>query len=375
MSEVDVSTLKGSLRVHRTLAAYLERVLSECPGLSEALLRTWSTSVGDGVLIHEILDSSRAPVDVLDVGTFLGVSAFLFASHPQVRRVVTIDPNPYVANEINEKQDSLGSHLDPELVSGLRVHDVARSCLNQFPEVAAKVEFAEGGLRGPDAGIDLATTFRHFELSDFQLEDPGNSLIALIDGLHTADGVYGDLTAVLSVRPDAIVLLDDCRHFWGPFVQAGVARFLSEHPGTFQFHLFADLSPSLSGSPLAVLYAAENDRAAEAIGRVVSSLSIWLDPLRLLEREQDVVTSASAVFEQEQPHEMAARRRLETEVAYLRRVSAEAHRQVASAAEQLTNVSAELGAAHAQLEALRQTASWRVTRPLRRGRAMLRRHR
>ncbi len=381
MSETDVSTLLGSLPVHRLLDAYRARVRSECPALPESLIKTWSISVNDAVLIREILDSFGAPVDILDVGTFLGTSAFLFGSHPHVRRVVTVDPNPYVADEINEKQDSLGAYLDPALLAGVRVHDVARSCLSAFPEAAAKVEFAEGGLGAPGVATGPASAFRRFELSDFQLQDAGAPLIALVDGLHTMDGVYQDLSTILAVRPDAIILLDDCRDYWGPFVQSGVARFLTENPGVFGFHLFADLSPSLAGSQLAVLHAAAEDHIPEPIELVVDSLSTWLDPLFLLAREQEVITSVSAVFEGEfssvdQPHELVvAQRRLETEVAYLRRIIADAHRQMASTTEQLANVSGELAAARAELDALRGTTSWRLTKPLRRARGMFRRQR
>ena len=338
MTELDVQSLRGTLGVHRLLDAYVERVLDECPGLPEAMLRTWSVSANDAVLIHELLDSCRAPVIVLDVGTFLGASAFLFASHSRVQRVVTLDPNPRLADEINEKKDSLGAHLDPKPLRGVRVHDIARSCLNDFPEASAKVEFIEGGLRAPSSPqSDSGTAFRRFDMSELELVDSRDNLIALVDGLHTAEGVYDDLSAILSIRPDAIVLLDDCRHYWGPFVQAGVARFLTENPGAFLFHLFADLSPALAGSPFAVLYAAKDDAIPEPVELVVSSLSVWMDPLRLLEREQEVVASASAVFERERERELrppepfedpAVRQRLQGELAYLRRISARRRRQV-----------------------------------------------
>lgn len=379
MNPIEFSVLKGSLRVRRPLEAYLARVLTECPGLTEALLRTWSTSMGDAVLIHELLDSGPDEVDVLDVGTFLGVSAFIFSSHPRVRRVVTVDPNPLVADEINEKQDTLGVYLDPAGLTDRRVHDIARSCLSDFPDAAAKIDFVEGGLRGPDAESQAEAGFALLELPDLGLDDPERPLITLIDGLHTAEGVYSDLSAVLSVRPDALVLLDDCRHFWGPVVQAGVAHFLSDHAGDYQFHLFADLSPSLSGSPLAVLFHDQGGRLPEAIGRVLSNLSTWLDPMLLLEREQALIASASAVFEREhsplETGQMLVLRKLESEVAYLRLVSAEAQTQTTNVRRDLANVSSELTAAHAQLDAVQRSASWRLTAPLRRFRSMLRRSR
>jgi hypothetical protein len=375
VEQIDVIELKGSLRGHRLLDTYCNRVLTECPGLPDALLRTWSTSSTDAVLIRELLDAYRSPVDVLDVGTFLGTSAFLFASHPQVERVVTIDPNPYVADEVNEKQDALGAYLDPHVLEGVRVQDVARACLEGFPELAAKVQFVEGGLRGTLEPGDTSVDFDVFDLADLELQEQQKPLVVLVDGLHTADGVYGDVTTVFSARRDAIVLLDDCRYFWGPFVQAGIGRFLSEHPSEFQFHLFADLSPSLAGSALAVLHSSEHGALPEAVGALVSSLSIWFDPLQLLQREQEVVASASAVFERESslsgsPAELA-KRRLEQEVSYLRRISAESHRQMNVMGRQLESATSELNAAREEMASLRRTASWKMTKPMRRIRAHL----
>ncbi len=373
MTTLDFGRLNGSLGAHRTLDAYLEQVVLECPGLPEPTLRTWSISATDAVLVHEILDSFTQPVDILDVGTFLGASAFLFASHPNVQRVFTIDPNPYIADEINDKQAELAAYVDPTLLKGTRVHDVARASLKRFPDAAAKIEFFEGILSGPPEATD-----RRFDMSTLQLSGSSDHLIVLIDALHSPEGVYADLHTLLFARPDAIVLLDDCRYYWGPFVQSGVARFIGENPGKFRFRLFADLSKSLAASQLAVLYAAEEDTLPLSVENVVSSLSISLDPLQILEREQELVENASAAFdrdtaEAELRREQSSLHHLEAEVAYLRRISAQSHHQITDLSNQMMILSQELQAAKAEVESMRASTSWKLTKPLRRSSALVRR--
>jgi hypothetical protein len=369
MTTFDFPTLKGSLGAHRKLNAYIGQLVLECPGLPEPTLRTWSISATDSVLVHEILDSFMEPVDILDIGTFLGASAFLFASHPMVRRVYTIDPNPLISDEINEKQDELDAYVNPNLLKDIRVHDVAKAALKQFPAEAAKIAFFEGVVSGP-----ADPTVARFDMAKLA----NKHLIVLVDGLHTPDGVYGDLNAVLSARPDALVLLDDCRYFWGPFVMSGVARFLEENKGRFHLRLFADLSHSLAASQLAILFASNDETLPKPVGHVVASLSEMLDPLLMLEREQQIIESASAaldrdVLEAKMRKEQASQLSLEAEVNYLRRLSAESHHQLAAISNQMTVLSQQLQAARAELDALRASSSWRATKPFRRTSSLLRR--
>ena len=378
MTTFDHRTLRGSLGAHRTLDVYIEQLVLECPGLPEPTLRTWSISATDAVLVYEILDSFAEPVDILDIGTFLGASAFLFASHPNVQRVFTIDPNPYIADEINDKQNELAAYVNPHSLKGTRVHDVAKAALKQFPDVAAKIEFFEGVVSAPaDQGKNGATVER-FDMSSLQLSDSRTHLIALVDGLHSTDGVYGDLDALLSARPDAIVLLDDCRYFWGPFVLSGVARFLEQDPGKFHFRLFADLSHSLAASQLSVLYSSEDGTLPMSVGRAVSLLSETFDPLLILEREQEIVASASAAFDRDALEaklrkEQSYLLNLEAEVDYLRRLSAQSHHQLAGISNQMTAISQDLQAAKAELDSIRASTSWKLTKPLRRTSSLVRR--
>ena len=378
MTKIEYETINGSLSAHRKVNSYIERLGQECPALPEPTLRTWSISATDAVVIHEILDSFSEPVDVLDIGTFLGVSAFLFASHANVRAVVTVDPNPTVADEINDKEAELAAHVDAASLEVARVQDVAKAALNSFPDAEAKITFFEGVVSEPLGSGEEGTSLARLDIATLLGSGSGSPLVVLVDGLHSAEGVYGDLEAVLLVRPDAIVLLDDCRYYWGPFVQSGVSRFLEENAGRFHFRLLADLSHSLASSQLAVLYESEDGSLPVVVGRVISSLSATLDPLLILEREQEVVASSSAAFERdaveaEIRREQSALQSLEDEVSYLRRLSARSHHQVAGYTNQLVALSQQLQAAQADLAALQASRSWRLTKRLRRAGTFARR--
>jgi hypothetical protein len=275
----DLSLEQGTLAVHRAYDAYLDRVVVECPGLPRAVAKSSCLALNDAVVLTGLLDGAEQPVDVVDVGSVAGASTFLFASHPKVRRVVSVITNSLVAEQLDD-----GSAL--ESLSDVKVLNVVRAILVDHPEYASKVEFFEGDLSETEGrgGGDNSPADRSDPVA---LDSDDGELIALIDGQHSSDDVFDDLESLTRRRPDALVLLDDCRHRWGPFVQRGVARFLEAHPDRFTFQLVADLSPGLGGSNLGVVYATtEHPGVPELVARLTGSLSERLDPLALLERQQ-----------------------------------------------------------------------------------------
>jgi hypothetical protein len=85
------------------------------------------------------------------------------------------------------------------------------------------------------------------------------------------------------------------------------------------------------------------------VGQVVASLSEMLDPLLMLEREQQVVASASAAFDRDvlearMQKEQASQLSLQAEVDYLRRLYAQSHQQLANMSNQLELLSQEVQA-------------------------------
>jgi FtsZ-binding cell division protein ZapB len=129
-----------------------------------------------------------------------------------------------------------------------------------------------------------------------QVGDSGDGLLAYVDGLHTREGVREDLKAVFERNPNAIAIVDDCRHAWGAFVQAGVVDFTEQHESgnEYTFRLFADLGPGVATSNLGLIY--HSTRAQEvnaAIRGVSSKFSQRLDPVQLLIRENELIVEVN----------------------------------------------------------------------------------
>jgi len=275
----DLSLELGTFAVHRTYDAYLDRVVGECPGLPRSVAKSSCLAINDVVVLTGLLDGANKPVDVLDVGSVAGASTLLFASHPKVRRVVSVMTNSLLSEQLDD---------DPALESlaDVKVLNVIRAVLADFPEYSSKVEYFEGDLsESEDRSGGRKSAAQRFD--SVSLDSDDGELIALIDGQRSSDGVFDDLESLTQRRPDALIFLDDCRHRWGPFVQRGVARFLEAHPDRFTFQLLADLSPGLGGSNLGVVYATTEHAGVPAlVAHLRGSLSERIDPLVLLERQQ-----------------------------------------------------------------------------------------
>jgi hypothetical protein len=273
----DVSFEDGSLVVRRLLGGFADRVLEEYPGLPAAVLRSSCLAFADAVTLWNLLGTFDEPVEVVDVGAFFGVSTFLFASHQAVRQVVSVDRSSALSDRFGD---------DP-----LKVQGVVRSVLASCPDAASKVRYSDD--------IGLTGTKRERGMSRFDLAALSSGdeavLLGYVDGDRTSEEVFADLDFLLSARPECLLLVDGCRHRSGPFVQAGVARFLTMRPEEYTFRLLADLSPGLGASNLGAVFPATSDGALpERLSLLVGSLSERLDPLRQLEREQELVARAVA---------------------------------------------------------------------------------
>jgi hypothetical protein len=235
-------------------------------------------------------------VVVLDIGTFVGVSAVHFASSPKVLRVISVGPNPTIVEEIDDNPGTLGSSVDLEPLRNVRVLDVAQAALAEFGDEQRKIQLRVGsagssqplGIQGnaPD-GLKRAEE-PALEPSD------GVSLVAFVDGLHTKEGVRSNLEAVFDKNADAVAILDDCRGSLGPFVQAGVVDFMENARAQYHFQLFGDLGPGVATSNLGIVYpevvAAE---ARRTLAEFSGLFSERLDLLRLLGREEELIGAVS----------------------------------------------------------------------------------
>ena len=100
--------------------------------------------------------------------------------------------------------------------------DVARAAFARFGDAEKKVRFYEGIVGKTQIGVGGGSLD---DLEKIEVPEPDSSgetgLVALVDGLHTREGVRADLEAIFGRNPRAVALLDDCRRRWGPVVQGG----------------------------------------------------------------------------------------------------------------------------------------------------------
>ena len=282
---VDISALGNTFEPLRRLADYRAAVAKVVPDLPTSLLSTWTLSDADALLIWLLLDEFTDEVDVLDLGTFVGLSAFHYASHPRVRNVLSVDPNPPIGEEINDKKAIISD--DQTVSDKTRVLDIARIVLEQFAEQQTRISLKEGVLGHARTLLNETEPTCSNVLT---IPDGGQPLIAHIDALHTAEAVRDDLAAVFSTDRTVATVLDDCRYHWGPSVQAGVAAFLRERP-EFVFQLAVDLAPTASA--LGMIYRPES-AFAEAVNSLRRAFTNEWDVMRLLTREQELVAEISA---------------------------------------------------------------------------------
>jgi len=107
--------------------------------------------------------------------------------------------------------------------------------------------------------------------------------------------VEEDLSAIFESNPRAIAILDNCRRFWGPFVQAGVASFMERAQGKYHFQLFGDLSSGMATSNLGIVYSdVDSVEIQRSLAELSQLFSERLDPLWLASREQELIGVANA---------------------------------------------------------------------------------
>jgi hypothetical protein len=271
---------------------YKMRVSNLYPEIPHSLLQNCSISPIDTLVIGYFLEYLDREVTVYEIGSFVGASSYLFATHPKVSKLVCIDPNPTIADEAVANSEWT-EERDLSSLQDLRAFDVARGAFASLDEQALKrVEFREGVVGSESLGTRTERKWQSGKVEIPQFVDSGDSLLAYVDGLHTREGVREDLEAIYEQNPNAITLLDDCRDTWGAFVQSGIVDFIEQHESgdEYTFRLCADLGTGVATSSLGLLY--RRDRAREvnaALRGVASKFSQRLDPVQLLIRENELI--------------------------------------------------------------------------------------
>jgi hypothetical protein len=296
MDASDAQTTKGMIDYTKRLDEYKETVSRLFPALPRDYVDTRSISEVDALALGHFLECYPRKVIVLDIGTFVGVSAFHFAAQPNVLRVIGVDPNPKVVDEINDKSDMPGSsRIAPEPLQNLRVLDVARAVLAEFGDEQQKIQFHVGTVSDSGVGTQGASLHGLRKVETPVLEpSEGVSLVAFVNGLHTKEVVQTGLEYIFEKDPHTVAVLGDCRGPGGPFVQAGIVSFMEKAQEKYRFQLFGDLGPSIATSGLGIVYS--DIDAAEAKQTLVEFSELFserLDLLRLLRREEELINVIS----------------------------------------------------------------------------------
>lgn len=276
------------------IEAYKDSVSGSFPELPRAALDNCSMFPVDALALGYFLEHYPRDVTALEVGAFVGVSAFFLASHPKVTNVMSVDPNLPIAEELTANSNIWRGNIALEELKEIKALDVAKRALEEFDLQRQKIQFLEGVVGTNQVGAK-GNTVEELEVIEVPELEQGK-LIGIIDGLHTKDGVRRDLEALFARNPHAIAFLDDCRHRWGPLVQAGAVEFMEQAETEYKFRMLGDISTGLASSNFGILYPVSAEREISGtLSEVSDVFSERLDPLRLLSREEELITIVNEV--------------------------------------------------------------------------------
>src|SRR5215211_1187721 len=220
---------QSSLRRLEQFEEYKDTIFQIFPSLPRHYIDQWSISKLDALTVGYFLGYLSRKIVVLDIGTFIGSSAFYFASVPEVHEVISVDPNPTLSEEYNKTLEGIDTIKDFRLLQHLRVLEVAQAALAKFPHQEEKIQLREGIVGASQVSMQGDLVHNPQKLRVPVPTDLGEAqLVAFVDGLHTKEAVRADLEAIFEQNSDAIAIVHDCQYGngWGPSVRAGIASFV-----------------------------------------------------------------------------------------------------------------------------------------------------
>jgi hypothetical protein len=243
-----------------SLAEYKATVSRLFPALSAEFVDYHSIYDPDALTLTRLLELFPPGLVVLEVGTFIGVSTFHLAGHPNVSRVVSVDVNPSLP-ELKEIKLWEWERLAGKEPPSVRVQEVAEAALSHYPEVRGKVEL----VMGTSESVEIPAP-------------PKNApLVAFVDGDHSPEGVEADLRVIFGAG-SAVAVLHDCYGDVAPGVVAGLKSFVIASQTPYRFRTFEKLTPYKRVAHLGVLYpqslAGEVERNASEL--LADPTSEWL---------------------------------------------------------------------------------------------------
>lgn len=196
-------------------------------GFPRAVVTNWTLPKADVRGLLAQFDPSR-PLNVLEVGTFVGLSTLLIASHCAAgTRIHTVDPNFPLSVELNAMKTPLGG-CDPSMRQ------------QQLAALAAeRLGYADHIVFHP-GGFSTSATFASARASSGDTVpivgptlcvEHGPFDVIFLDGLHYEGAVYADISlAACHLAPSGRIVLHDVIGRWGSNVRRAAWRFVEENP-------------------------------------------------------------------------------------------------------------------------------------------------
>jgi SAM-dependent methyltransferase len=208
-------------------------------GYSRDLVTHWALPRRDALTLLQEVKQAR-PLNVLEVGTFVGVTTLLLAHYaPAGASVHTVDPNFPLQVELG----AMHTRADGADLS-VRQQELALRAAREW-RLDGKITFHAGGFSTgstfASAKTDPRATAAAIGPEVCQQHGPFDFIF--IDGLHYTSAVLGDLRlAAQHLQPGGRIVLHDLIGMWGSNVRRAVFQFLAEnHAFVLRHGRYADI--------------------------------------------------------------------------------------------------------------------------------------
>jgi predicted O-methyltransferase YrrM len=243
--ELLVMTNNGVTRNALSYSGRFEEILDTYTrlGYPRELVTHWALPQRDALQLLELIEQLQ-PVNILEVGTFVGLATLLMATYaPGQAMVHTVDPNFPLTVELSAMHTkSDGADLS------VRQQELALRAAQQLG-IVHKITFHAGG-------FSTGATFASIKQNPADIvrivgpavcEAHGPFDLIFIDGLHYSSAVLSDLRlAHCYLKPGGRIVLHDVIGCWGSNIRRAVFQFLLETPGfVLQHGRYADIYDSI----------------------------------------------------------------------------------------------------------------------------------
>ncbi len=193
-------------------------------GFSAELINDQCISPDDARQIVEIIQK-KCPDNILEIGTFVGLSAGVIALSAPDAALTCVDPNLPIKLQSAE----FGYHNNKGAL------EFARDMIGCLGKTANVITLEGFFSCFPSKGF--ATQIRKMDINFDSINIVGSRVsdfapydLIFIDGDHFADSVYSDLSLVYKfLSVDGSIILHDLSDTWASEVKSGTEKFLQEH--------------------------------------------------------------------------------------------------------------------------------------------------